>query len=109
MGFQKCVRDLIGRRQLLRRLGGYCWCILHRRGNPLECLSVLLCFVVVIFALCCGWGRRSVWSIRCLAKFEERLAVLNDFFVFSEPCGEAPVSLSHIRLSAVRARQLINS
>ena len=49
-----------------------------------------------------------VWSIRCLAKFEEGLAVLNAFFVFSEPCGEDAAGLSHIRLSTVRAHQLIN-
>ena len=41
---------------------------------------MLLCFVVVIFALCYGWGlKECVWSIRCLAKFGERLAVLNAF------------------------------
>ena len=40
---------------------------------------MLICFVVVTFAWCCGWVQRTVCSMRCLAKVEELLAVLNAF------------------------------
>ena len=48
----------------------------------------LFCICYICIMLWMG-PKECVWSIRCLAKFEERLAVLNAFYVFSEPCGEA--------------------
>ena len=59
---QVCQRSCWGE-IVTSSLGGCCWRILYRCGSVLECSGVLLCFVVVIFALCCGWGRRSVCGL----------------------------------------------
>ena len=54
VGFQKYVKDLVGED------GGCYWSTQNKCGIVLSCLNVLLCYVVVILARCCGWVRMSV-------------------------------------------------
>ena len=55
-----------------------------KRSRVFRC-DPLFCSCNISIMLWMGAEGVCVWSIRCLAKFEERLA----FFVFSEPCGAA--------------------
>jgi len=81
--------------------------ILHKCKNILMCWRLTLCFVVVVYALCYGWGGMSVsvqWGVWQSSKCD----CAKYIFVFIEPYCEASTSLPHIRLLVIYALPYLN-
>ena len=82
-----CHRSCWGRLSC-HRSGGCHFCVLCKCGSVPGCLSVILFCVSTTCMMFWMGPKECAWSVKCLAKFEGWLAVLNAS-MFSEPCGEA--------------------